>query len=101
MEMEIIVVAKEENTMPENWRPASEMRKIATDIRNEHLLELVNELMGYILTAAQLGSTSLIKVKPKAACLAEVHERAAQVLIDLGYTVECEIYNNAFYTIKW
>ena len=55
----------------------------------------------YILNAAQLGSTSLIKVKPKTACLAEVHERAAQVLIDLGYTVECEIYNNAFYTIKW
>ena len=101
MEMEIIVAVKEENTMPENWRPASEMRKIATDIRNEHLLELMNELMMYILNAAQLGSTSLIKVKPKTACLAEVHERAAQVLIDLGYTVECEIYNNAFYTIKW
>ena len=50
MEMEIVVVAKEEQTIPANWKTAREMREAAENWTNTELKSCIDSLMGKIKT---------------------------------------------------
>lgn len=84
MEMEIIVVAKEENAMPENWRPASEMRALVVSYDNEVTRRLMDDTMETIQKEAKNGATYCYVTSYCKTAIADVF---TEILTELGYKV--------------
>ena len=101
MEMEIIVAVKEENVMPENWRPASEMRALVTSYDNSVTKDVMDGIMCEIEKRAKHGE---IDVRFKSYCGKNVSEIVVKILQTLGYTVKYDYFSssNAYvFDIHW
>jgi hypothetical protein len=59
VEMEVIVVTKEEQTIPANWKTAKEMRETAENWTNTELKSCIDSLMGKIYSCASKGGITL------------------------------------------
>ena len=99
MEMEVVVMVKEENVMPENWRPASEMRALVTSYNNKVTRDLMNETMEVIQEKAKIGATVCYV---SSWCETEIANSFMAILETLGYTVSRKYYNGKYtFDIHW
>jgi hypothetical protein len=99
MEMEaIVIMVKEENVMPENWRSASEMRALVESFSNKIVCDLMNEAMKEIQEKAKNGATYCYITKN---CAASVANAFMEILTALGYTVSKDWYHSYLFTIRW
>lgn len=98
MEMEVVVMVKEENVMPENWRPASEMRALVTSYNNKVTCDLMNETMEIIQKKAKNGATCCYIFKDCEVAIADVF---MEILTALGYTVSRKWHTGYTFEIHW
>ncbi len=99
MEMEVVVVVKEENVMPENWRPASEMRTLVTSYNNKVTCDLMNETMEVIQGKAKNGATFCYI---SSYCETAIADIFMEILETLGYTVSRRYCNGKYtFEIHW
>lgn len=99
MEMEIIVAVKEENTMPENWRPASEMRALVVSYNNEVTHRLMNDTMEIIQKEAKNGATYCYVTSYCKTAIANVF---TEILTELGYEVTYKYSGGKYvFEIHW
>lgn len=102
MEMEIIVVTKEENAMPENWRPASEMRAMVESYENKNTQRAMDTLMERIKSSAICGLTEARVCLDRSWCNSNVSKMVIDILRQLGYEVNVGSYgNDPYFIIRW
>ena len=101
MEMEVVVMVKEENVMPENWRPASEMRALVTSYDNKVTKDVMDGIMCEIEKRAKYGE---IDVRFRSCCGKNVSEIVVKILQTLGYSVKCDYFSSSsayVFDIHW
>jgi hypothetical protein len=84
VEMEVIVTVKEEDVMPENWRPASEMRALVTSHDNSVIHNMMDDAMEAIQKEAKNGSTFCYIIRY---CKVTIADAFMEILTALGYKV--------------
>lgn len=99
MEMEIIVAVKEENVMPENWRPASEMRALVESYNNEVTRRLMDDTMVEIQKEAKNGATYCYV---SSYCKAAIADVFTKILTALEYKVTYKYSGGKYiFEIHW
>lgn len=99
MEMEVVVMVKEENVMPENWRPASEMRALVTSYNNKVTRDLMNDTMEVIQGKAKNGATFCYVSSYCETAIADVF---MEILTTLEYKVSRRYYDGKYtFEIHW
>ena len=99
MEMEVVVMVKEENVMPENWRPASEMRALVTSYNNKVTHDLMNDTMEVIQGKAKNGATYCYVSSYCETAIADVF---TEILTALEYKVSRRYYDGKYtFEIHW
>lgn len=102
VEMEVIVVTKEENVMPENWRPASEMRALVESYENKSTQRAMGTLMERIKNDAICGLTEARVCLDRSWCNSNVSKMVTDILKQLGYEVTVGSYgNDPYFIIHW
>ena len=84
--MEMVVIVKEENEVPANWKTAEECRAIAEDWSNEEVKKCVDKLMTEIVAKSKEGGVeTFLAVRGKRPT--HFYKTLEQILTSLGFKV--------------
>ena len=84
--MEMVVIVKEENEVPANWKTAEECRAIAEDWSNEEIKKCVDKLMARIVAKSKEGGVEA-NLSVGGRRPAHFYKTLTQVLTSLGFKV--------------
>jgi hypothetical protein len=84
--MEMVVIVKEENEVPANWKTAEECRAIAEDWSNEEIKKCVDELMTKIVAKSIAGGIEA-RLPVGGRRPTHFYNTLEQVLTSLGFKV--------------
>ncbi|MBO5730286.1 MAG: hypothetical protein J6R67_03735 [Treponema sp.] len=84
--MEMVVIVKEENEIPANWKTAEECRAIAEDWSNEEIKKCVDKLMTEIVAKSNAGGVEA-RLPVRGGRPTHFYKTLEQVLTSLGFKV--------------
>jgi hypothetical protein len=84
--MEMVVIVKEENEVPANWKTAKECRAIAEDWSNEEIKKCVDKLMDGIVAKSNEGGVEA-RLFVKGGRPTHFYKTLEKVLTSLGFKV--------------